>query len=150
MNYRLDIQYDGTRYNGWQKQKNTDQTIQGKIEAVLSKMMAVPVEIQGAGRTDAGVHALGQVASVHLDTPYTPDEIRAYLNRYLPEDIGIIAVRPAAKRFHARLNAVGKHYDYRIATDPSLHVFERKYMYSFTEPLDLHSMKIAAAHLTGV
>lgn len=149
MNYRLDIQYDGTRYNGWQRQKNTEQTIQGKIEAVLSKMTNMPVEIQGAGRTDAGVHALGQVASVRLDTTHSPDEIRAYLNRYLPEDIGITAVRPVPERFHARLNAVGKHYDYRIATDPSLHILERKYMYPFTEPLNLTSMKAAAAYLTG-
>lgn len=149
MNYRIDIQYDGTRYNGWQKQKNTDQTIQGKIESVLSRMVEMPVEIQGAGRTDAGVHALGQVASVHLDSTRSPEEIRCYLNHYLPEDIGILSVRPAAERFHARLNAVGKQYDYRIATDPALHVFDRKYLYPFTEPLDLAAMKAAAGYLTG-
>lgn len=149
MNYRIDIQYDGTRYNGWQKQKNTEQTIQGKIEAVLSKLCGVSIEIQGAGRTDAGVHALRQVASVHMNPSCTPDEIRAYLNRYLPEDIGILSVCPVPERFHARLHAVGKHYDYRIATDPALHIFERKYMYPFTETLDLASMKDAAAYLTG-
>ena len=89
MNYRLLIQYDGTRYYGWQRQNSTDATIQGKIEVVLSRLEGRPVEIHGAGRTDAGVHALGQVANVHL-TERPAEEIRNYLNRYLPEDIGII------------------------------------------------------------
>lgn len=71
MNYRLDIQYDGTRYGGWQKQKDTDNTIQGKIEEVLSRMCQTPVTIQGAGRTDAGVHAAGQVANAHMETEKT-------------------------------------------------------------------------------
>ena len=79
MNYRLDIQYDGTRYGGWQKQKDTDNTIQGKIEEVLSRMCQTPVTIQGAGRTDAGVHAAGQVANAHMETEKTCEEICEYL-----------------------------------------------------------------------
>lgn len=91
MNYRLDIQYDGTRYEGWQRQKTTGNTIQGKIEEVLSRMLDAPVQIDGAGRTDAGVHSKGQVANVHMDTEKNCEEICAYLNRYLPEDIEIIS-----------------------------------------------------------
>jgi len=149
MNYRMLIQYDGTRYNGWQRQQSTDMTIQGKIESVLSKMTGKPVEIHGAGRTDAGVHALGQVANVHLDTSMPPAEILRYLNRWLPEDIGILSVEEAPPRFHSRLNAVSKRYDYRIATNPALHVFDRKFMYPFTEPLNVPAMQEAASFLTG-
>lgn len=105
MNYRMDIQYDGTRYGGWQKQKDTDNTIQGKIEEVLGRMCGTPVSIQGAGRTDAGVHARGQVANVFLDTDKTCEEICRYLNQYLPEDIEITRVTKAEERFHSRLNA---------------------------------------------
>src|SRR5699024_6390568 len=92
MNYRFDIQYDGTRYGGWQRQKTTENTIQGKIEEVLSRMTGNLVQIQGAGRTDAGVHALGQVANGHLDTPMSCEEICEYMNHYLPEDIEILQV----------------------------------------------------------
>ena len=90
MNYRFEIAYDGSRYEGWQRQKKTEKTIQGKIEAVLSRMEERPVEIQGAGRTDAGVHALCQTANARLDSSKEPEEIRRYLNRYLPEDIEIL------------------------------------------------------------
>ena len=88
MNYRLDIQYDGTRYEGWQRQKTTGNTIQGKIEEVLSRNAGdTGSDEDGAGRTDAGVHAKGQVANVHMDTEKSCEEICEYLNRYLPEDI---------------------------------------------------------------
>ena len=92
MNYRFDIQYDGTRYGGWQRQKTTENTIQGKIEEVLSRMTGEPVQIQGAGRTDAGVHALGQVANGHFQTDFNCEEICEYMNHYLPEDIEILRV----------------------------------------------------------
>ena len=84
MNYRMLIQYDGTRYNGWQRQQSTDNTIQGKIEDALSRMTGTEVEIHGAGRTDSGVHALGQVANVHLNPSFSAEEIRSYLNTWLP------------------------------------------------------------------
>lgn len=148
-NYRLEIQYDGTRYAGWQRQSGATPTIQGKIESVLSRMAGEPVEIQGAGRTDAGVHALGQVANVRLDTGRSPEEIRAYLNAYLPEDIGIVSVTPASDRFHSRLNATGKVYCYRLATDPARHVLERKYMTPWTDPLDMTAIHRAAGLLLG-
>ena len=149
MNYKLIIQYDGTRYDGWQRQGNTENTIQGRIEEVLSRMVQAPVEVQGAGRTDAGVHALGQVASVYLDTDASEDEICRYLNQYLPEDIGVVEVRQAADRFHARLNASGKVYRYRIGIGAYKNVFERKYYYPLGKELDVAGMREAAALLLG-
>ncbi|MDO4521807.1 MAG: tRNA pseudouridine(38-40) synthase TruA [Eubacteriales bacterium] len=149
MNYRMLIQYDGTKYNGWQRQQSTDNTIQGKIEAVLSRIAGMPVEIYGAGRTDAGVHALGQVANVSLDLPLTATKLRDELNRWLPEDIGILEVTEAAPRFHSRLNAIGKVYCYRIATRPELHVFDRRQLYPFTAPLDVAAMRRAADCFVG-
>ena len=132
-NYKITIQYEGTRFQGWQRQTSTDNTIQGKIEAILSKMCGVPVEINGAGRTDAGVHAKGQVASFKIDTDKSAEDIMEYLNRYLPEDIAVIDIAEADDRFHARLNAKGKHYRYclRIANAPD--VFNRRYVCSYEE-----------------
>ena len=112
MNYRLDIEYDGTRYEGWQRQKRTENTIQGKIEEVLSRMIGEEIEIDGAGRTDAGVHARGQVAHVHMDTEKTCQEICSYLNHYLPEDIEIRNVTQVDGRFHSRLLAKEETYQY--------------------------------------
>ncbi|EJW94078.1 tRNA pseudouridine synthase A 2, partial [gut metagenome] len=149
MNIRMDIQYDGTRYGGWQKQKDTDNTIQGKLEAVLSKMCGEPVTVQGAGRTDAGVHAKGQVANARLETEKTCEEICEYLNRYLPEDIEIVQVMPVDERFHSRLNAREKVYQYRVVTGHHKNVFERKYQCPLHENLDVEAMKTAAKYLEG-
>lgn len=149
MNYRLDLQYDGTRYAGWQKQKDTDNTIQGKIEEVLSKMCGTAVTIQGAGRTDAGVHARGQVANVNLDTEKSCEEICEYLNRYLPEDIEVTQVKQVSERFHSRLNAREKVYQYRVVTGSHKNVFERKYQCPLHESLDVEAMKKAAVYLEG-
>ena len=149
MNVKLTIQYDGTRYDGWQRQGNTDNTLQGRLEGVLSRMVGKPVEIQGAGRTDAGVHARGQVASVHLPEGYTPQEVQNYLNRYLPEDVAVVEVVEVGERFHARLSATGKEYRYHIRMGSVPNVFARKYQYRVEEPLDLAAMERAAGHLTG-
>ena len=149
MNVKLTIQYDGTRYDGWQRQGNTDNTLQGRLEGVLSRMVGKPVEIQGAGRTDAGVHARGQVASVHLPDGYTPQEIQNYLNRYLPEDVAVVDVVEVGERFHARLSATGKEYRYHIRMGSVPDVFARKYQYRVEEPLDLAAMERAAGYLTG-
>ena len=149
MNYKLTIQYDGTRYDGWQRQGNTDNTLQGRLEGVLSRMVGKPVEIQGAGRTDAGVHARGQVASVHLPEGYTPQEVQNYLNRYLPEDVAVVEVVEVGERFHARLSAIGKEYRYHIRMGSVPDVFARKYQYRVEEPLDLAAMERAAGYLTG-
>lgn len=149
MNCKLTIQYDGTRYDGWQKQGNTDNTIQGKLEGVLSRLVGAPVEVHGAGRTDAGVHAEGQVASVKLPDAYTPAEIKAYLNRYLPEDIAVVAADTVDARFHARLSAAGKVYRYAVRMGGTPDVFRRKYQYRVATPLDVEAMRQAAAQLTG-
>ena len=149
MNYKLTLQYDGSRYDGWQRQGNTANTIQGKVEAVLSRLAQAPVELHGAGRTDAGGHALGQVASVQLPQGLTPGQVMDHLNRYLPEDIAVTAVEEAPPRFHARLSAVGKVYRYQLRLGPVPDVFRRKYQYRVEEPLDLAAMERAAALLAG-
>ncbi len=148
-NYRIILQYEGTKYQGWQRQDSTDNTIQGKLEALLTKMCGEPVEIQGSGRTDAGVHAFGQVANFHGKTELSTEEIMEYMNRYLPEDIGVIKVEQVAERFHSRLNAKGKVYRYRVMTGNVPHVFDRKYVYEHPERLDVAAMCKAAEQLLG-
>lgn len=149
-NYRIVIQYEGTRYRGWQRQDNTEDTIQGKIESVLSKMTGEDtIEIHGAGRTDMGVHAMGQVANFRCNTDFSETEIRDYLNRYLPEDIAVTEVAIAGERFHARLNAIGKVYRYRIINSEVPHIFSRRYAYVVKEKLNLQKMRMAADILVG-
>ena len=148
-NYKFVIQYEGTRYQGWQKQVSTENTIQGKMEAVLSKMVGSPVEIDGSGRTDAGVHAYGQVANAHFDTKLATEEILEYVNRYLPEDIAIISVEEVGERFHARLNASEKTYLYRVMCSDIPHIFDRRYVYVMPKALDLDLMRQAAQLLKG-
>ncbi|MCI7812237.1 MAG: tRNA pseudouridine(38-40) synthase TruA [Lachnospiraceae bacterium] len=149
MNYGLWIQYEGTRFEGWQKQNRTDQTIQGKIEAVLSRMFDETIEIQGAGRTDAGVHALGQVANFHTEKQVSCEWIKQEMNRYLPVDIGILEVRQMPERFHSRLCAKEKVYRYRIGLEKEKNVFEYRWLYGIYDPLDLEAMRAAAQLLSG-
>ena len=113
-NFKLTVQYDGTRFSGWQKQGNTDNTIQGKIENILSKMTGEEIEIHGSGRTDAGVHAIRQIANFKTNATLSELEVRDSLNKYLPLDIRILDAEKTDNRFHARLNAKGKHYRYTI------------------------------------
>lgn len=159
-NIGIVLQYDGTRYDGWQKQGNTDQTIQRKLETALEKMTGNPVEVHGSGRTDAGVHALGQVANFHIPAEFfrglkkeskCPDAefVKQYLNRYLPEDIAVLEAVEAPARFHSRLNAVSKTYVYRIETADKKDVFERKYVYGLGRALDLIAMRRVASCLVG-
>ena len=149
-NYRFLIAYDGTRYHGWEHKKDVV-TIQGKIESVLSLMAGEEVRINGAGRTDAGVHARAMVASGPVPTDKTPEEIRDYMNHYLPDDICILEVTPAAERFHARFNAKGKHYRYTIYRGRLKPVFDRKYVWTLDEgeTIDCERMRKAAAYLVG-
>ena len=148
-NYRLTPCYDGTRWKGWQKQGNTEHTIQGKLETLLSRLLDQPVEVAGSGRTDAGTHAAMQVASFRAKTKLSPEEILSGLRQYLPADIGALSLEEAPPRFHARLSCVGKTYVYRIWNSPVPNVFERNYLYFLDEPLDLSAMGRAAAALTG-
>ena len=149
-NLRLDICYDGTRYRGWQRQTGgTDNTIQGKIETVLSRILGEPIEISGSGRTDAGVHAAAQVANFHCISNMSAGQILSELRRYLPEDIGIYSCRDVSERFHARLNARKKTYRYRIWNSDRPCVFERRYVTVIPEKLDLEAMVQAAEHFRG-
>ena len=149
MNYKITVQYDGTRYFGWQKQKTTDQTIQGKLEAILSRFCGQEIEVHGSGRTDAGVHALSQTANFHISKKTDPDELLHYLNQYLPADIAVTSVTPAPERFHARLNAVRKTYRYRLGIGPVKNVFERHYIHHLEQIPDVEAMKEAASYLIG-
>ena len=148
-NLRLDICYDGTRYRGWQRLPGKDDTIQGKIETTLSRILGEPIEISGSGRTDAGVHARGQVANFHCESTMPASEILANLRRYLPGDIGIYSCKDASPRFHARLNAKEKTYCYRIWNSEAPCVFDRRYVTLLPETLDLAAMKAAAQYLLG-
>lgn len=150
-NIRLTIEYDGGRYQGWQKLgKNSNVvTIQGKIESVLSQMTGEKILITGSGRTDAGVHAYGQVANFHTNSSMSCKEIKEYLQKYLPSDIGILKVENAGERFHSRLNAKQKTYCYRIAIPGIPNVFERKYLWYFPETLNMSLMNQAASYLIG-
>lgn len=148
-NYKLTLCYDGSRYRGWQKQGNTAQTIQGKLEALLSRLLGQEIEVQGSGRTDAGVHARRQAASFRADTELSCQELLAAIREHLPEDIGAISLEEAPPRFHARLSAREKTYVYRVWNSESPCVFERKYVYVFPRPLDLAAMERAAAALCG-
>jgi tRNA pseudouridine38-40 synthase len=148
-NLRLDICYDGTRYRGWQRLSGTDQTIQGKLETALSRILDEHIEISGSGRTDAGVHARGQVANFHCESAMPCEQILAELRRYLPEDIGIYSCRECSPRFHARLNAKEKTYRYRIWNSDSPCVFDRRFVTVIPDRLDLGAMQAAAAHFPG-
>jgi len=148
-NLRLKLCYDGTRYRGWQRLPGTDNTIQGKLEQTLSRILEEPIEVSGSGRTDAGVHALGQVASFHCESAMPAEEILEQLRRYLPEDIGIYSCQEASPRFHARLNARQKTYCYRIWNSNAPCVFQRRYVAVFPEMLDVAAMSTAGAYLVG-
>ncbi len=148
-NLRLDICYDGTRYRGFQRLADTENTIQGKLETALSRILQEKVEISGSGRTDAGVHARGQVCSFHCESSLPCGEILSQLRRYLPEDIGIYSCREVQPRFHARLNAKTKTYRYRIWNSEAPCVFQRRYVYILPERLEVEKMQRAARDFLG-
>ena len=149
MRYLIHLSYDGTRYSGWQRQGNSDRTIAGKLESILTRLDESPVTVHGAGRTDAGVHALDQTATFDLSGSFDPDEVMSALNAYLPEDIAVASCKTADSRFHARLNAVGKIYRYAVRTDAVRDVFRRRYQWHLGKPLDIGAMRQAAPMLTG-
>lgn len=148
-NIKLTIAYDGTRYNGWQKQKMTDNTIQGKLETLIRRMVDEGIELHGSGRTDAGVHAYGQVANFQTKSDMSLDEMETYIRQYLPKDIDLVSIEEVDERFHSRLNAKSKRYTYRIFMGQHNPIFERKYVYIVEESLNLDAMKMAANLLTG-
>ena len=148
-NFKLTLCYDGGRYDGWQRQGNSDNTIQGKLEVLLTRLLSQSVEVAGSGRTDAGVHALEQVCSFRAETELPCDELLREIRRYLPEDIGALALEEAEPRFHARLNCREKTYVYRIWNSEEPNVFERRWMIAVPGSLDLDAMRAAAAQLVG-
>lgn len=148
-NYKLTIQYDGGRYQGWQRLGNSDNTIQGKIESVLTEMAGEPIEIFGCSRTDSGVHALAQIANFKMDGNSTESEVMNYLNRYLPQDISIVEVELVPERFHARYNAKDKTYLYKIWNEQYTNPFMRKYSMHVEETLNIPSMKEACQYFIG-
>lgn len=148
-NLRLNLCYDGTKYKGWQRLPGSDMTIQGKLEKALSRILDEPIEVVGSGRTDAGTHALGQVANFHCHASIPAQEILIQLRRYLPEDIGIYSCKDVSERFHARLNAKTKTYRYRIWNSEDPCVFERKYVCVDPEAMNLQAMQKAAEIYLG-
>ena len=148
-NIKLTIQYDGTRYRGWQRLGDSDNTIQGKIENVLSRMTEEKIELVGSGRTDAGVHALAQVAHFKTACRLSTTEMLDYCYKFLPEDIMVDRVETADDRFHARYNVKSKTYQYRIWNAPRHDIFERKYEWHVPESLDMRRMQEAALLFVG-
>jgi tRNA pseudouridine38-40 synthase len=146
--FKLTIEYAGTRYSGWQKQKNA-RTVQGEIERAVHEVTGVRTfECQGSGRTDGGVHALMQVAHLEIASSPPPETLRRRLNDELPADINILAITPAPHRFHARHAAVARSYLYQIATRRT--AFAKPYVWWVKEPLDLARMSAAADRFRGM
>lgn len=148
-NYKFRVAYDGTRYSGWQRQGNTASTIQFKLEKAISGLLGEEIEVAGSGRTDAGVHALGQVANFRTTKRLHIKEFCENLNRALPEDIAVFDMVLASDRFHARLSAKEKTYCYSIRNSSAPDVFRRKYEYKLPDKLDLEAMRAAAQLLLG-
>lgn len=147
--YKLTVAYDGTRYQGWQRQANTEKTIQGILECAISDAVGYRVEVNGSGRTDAGVHAAGQTASVVLSGAAEDGFFTQSINDRLPGDVRITGAQLVKNGFHARKSAAGKVYEYHIDTGIKPDVFGRRYCYHFPHELDLGAMREAAGYLKG-
>ena len=147
-NLKLTLQYDGTDYVGWQRQASGT-SIQGLLEDALRPIEGGDVSVHGAGRTDAGVHALGQVASVTLTRSIDPVTLARALNAVIPLDVRVAGAEEVPREFHARFSATGKIYDYRIVNAPFASPFLRRYVWHVIPRLDLDAMRDAAARLIG-
>lgn len=147
--YKITIEYDGTKYKGWQRLKNTDKTIQQRIETLLTKLLEESIEIHGSGRTDSGVHAYGQVA--HFETLKQIDVTKflSICNEMLPQDIVFKSIEEAPQDFHARFSVKSKHYVYKIWNSDIPSALRRKYFLHIPEDLNIQEMKRAAAFLIG-
>lgn len=148
MNFKLLIQYDGTDFHGWQIQEN-ERTVQGELQRVLSLIEGEDVYVCGSGRTDAGVHAEGQVANVKLKKPFTPEQLRAAINGNLWRDVRICQVEKVADDFHARFSAKGKTYIYRVINAPVISPFWVRYAHHEARPLNVGKMNEAARFFLG-
>ena len=147
-NFKLIIEYDGSAYYGWQRQKDPN-TIQGTIERAVHRLTGHNVTLSGSGRTDAGVHALGQVANFHADTHLADGDIGRALNSLLPRDIVILSCDEMPEDFHARFDAVSKTYRYCLLNRPLPPAVGRQYAWHIKKPLDIDAMRDALVHLQG-
>jgi tRNA pseudouridine38-40 synthase len=145
---KLTVAYDGTAYVGWQRQQN-GVSIQGLLEDAFARIEGSSVIVTGAGRTDAGVHALGQVASVRIGHPIDIASLRRALNAILPDDVRVLDVAEGPADFHARFGARSKTYRYRIFTGDVVSPFERQYAWHISHALNIETMRAAARHLVG-
>jgi tRNA pseudouridine38-40 synthase len=148
MNYKLLLQYDGTDFHGWQIQENL-RTVQGELTSALSLIDGRSVSVHGSGRTDAGVHAEGQVANVEIQREITPEKLRAAINANIGKDVRVLNVEPVAPEFHARYSAIEKTYVYRIVNDPVVSPFWERYVYQEGRSLDLERIASAAELFLG-
>lgn len=150
-NIRFHVSYDGTRYLGWQRLggKQRELSIQGFLENRLSEIVNENIKIMGSGRTDAGVHAFGQVANFYTNSILEVEDIYNTLKFQLPEDIVVCKMEQVADSFHSRFSAVSKVYEYYIDNGEREDVFTRKYAYYVEKKLDLEVMKVAASYLIG-
>ena len=147
-NLKITLQYDGSEYVGWQRQPNGT-SIQGLLEAALQPIDGQPVTVHGAGRTDAGVHAIAQVASVQLTASLDPATLARALNAVLPADVRVLAVDEAPAEFHARFSATAKTYEYRIVNAPFVSAFLHRYAWQVAPPLDVALMRRSSNVLVG-
>jgi tRNA pseudouridine38-40 synthase len=150
-NYKLVLQYDGTKYSGWQMNKNAANTLEEKLEVLLAKLIEEEVELIGSGRTDKGVHARGQVANFRTTKNLNCDRLQKEMNHFLPEDIAVLSVEQVAHEFHSRLHAKSKCYRYAIykSINGTKPVFERKYVTVLEQELDLYKMQKGIELLIG-
>lgn len=150
-NYKLTIGYDGARYSGWQKNKNAKDTIQSKLEAVISEVVGEEIKLTGSGRTDKGVHASAQVANFVTKNRQKSSSLKYQLNKALPDDIVIQEVHKVDIGFNSRFAAEDKTYRYTLwkANAETLPLFERKYVYHLEEQVDVDTMLIAAQKFVG-
>jgi tRNA pseudouridine38-40 synthase len=147
-NYKLTIAYDGTHYHGWQVQPN-GLSIQEKLQTILPIFLRQPVQLTGSGRTDAGVHAYGQVAHFHLDQEIDLFRFLGAANSLLPHDIRILSIEPVAESFHARYSAVAKTYHYHLCLNPVQDPFRRLYSLHLHEKIDREKLFSAASQFLG-
>jgi tRNA pseudouridine38-40 synthase len=148
VNYKLLLQYDGTDFHGWQIQEG-HRTVQGELTRALSLVDGRSVSVHGSGRTDAGVHAEGQVASVEIEREITTDKLRAAINGNVGRDVRVLSVETAVDDFHARYSAVEKTYVYRIVNAPVISPFWWRYAHHDARPLDLEQMREGAELFCG-
>ncbi|HVA84159.1 MAG TPA: tRNA pseudouridine(38-40) synthase TruA [Candidatus Binataceae bacterium] len=148
MQVRLKLEYDGTNYSGWQMQSGQD-SIQARMEQALARIFGAPIRVRGAGRTDAGVHARGQVAAARLPRPFEPAELARALNAILPPDIVVLEVSEVGDNFDPRRDARLRIYEYRVLNQPLRSAFERNSAWLIRERLDIDAMNAAAAAFVG-